>query len=71
LCTATVALVLVTFVHFLSGEEREALTRDIYGVYDNPVWGLLALVVLYGLVLDLVALFIAVLLAASASRRRA
>jgi hypothetical protein len=70
LCTATVALVLVSFVHFLSGEEREAPIRDIYGVYDNPVWGVLALVVLYGLVLCLVALFVAALRAVSASRTR-
>jgi hypothetical protein len=59
LFTAAVALVLVSFVHFLSGEEREAPIRDIYGVYDNPVWGVLALVVLYGLVFSLVALLVA------------
>jgi len=71
LCTAAVALGLVSFVHFLSGEEREAPIRDIYGVYDNPDWGLLALVALYGLVLALVALFVAALRAVSASRTRA
>ncbi len=49
LFTATVALALVAFVHFLSGEGREAPIRDIFAVYDGPVWGLLALVVLYGL----------------------
>ena len=47
LFTAAVALALVMFVHFLGGEEREAPIRDIYGVYGNPVWGVLALVVLF------------------------
>lgn len=60
LVTAAAALGLITLVHFLGGEDREAPMRDIYAVYDNPVWGILALVVLYGLILDL-----AVLLAAS------
>ena len=61
LFTAAVALALVAFVHFLSGEEREAPIRDIYSVYDDRVWGLLALVVLYGLVLSLAALFVTAL----------
>ena len=59
LFTAAVALALVTFVHFLGGEEREAPIRDIYGVYDAPLWGVLALVVLYGLILSLAALLVA------------
>jgi hypothetical protein len=71
LCTAAVALALVSFVHFLSGEEREAPMRDIYWVYDSPVWGALALVVLYGLVISLVALAVAAFRAVVASRRRA
>ena len=70
LFTATVALALVAFVHFLSGEEREAPIRDIYAVYDSPVWGLLALVVLYGLVLSLAALFVTALRAVLALRTR-
>src|SRR5829696_8550049 len=45
LFTAAVALALVTFVHFLGGEEREAPVRDIYAVYGNPLWGVLALAV--------------------------
>jgi hypothetical protein len=61
LFTAAVALALITFVHFLGGEEREAPIRDIYAVYRNPVWGVLALVVLYGLVISLLALFVAAL----------
>ena len=56
LFTAAAALGLVTFVHFLGGEEREAPIRDIYAVYDNPVWGVMAFLVLYGLILALAAL---------------
>jgi hypothetical protein len=70
LFAATVALALVAFVHFLSGEEREAPIRDIFAVYDSPVWGLLALVVLYGLVLSLAALFVTALRAVLALRTR-
>ena len=50
------ALALVTFVHFLGGEEREAPIRDIYAVYGSPLAGLLALVVLAGLLGSLLAL---------------
>ena len=70
LFTATVALALVAFVHFLSGEEREAPIRDIFAVYDSPVLGLLALVVLYGLVLSLAALFVTALRVVLALRTR-
>jgi len=71
LFTAALALALITSVHFLGGEDREAPIRDIYAVYDNPVWGVLALVVLYGLVLGLVALFVMALRALLARRARA
>jgi hypothetical protein len=67
LLTAAVALALITFVHFLGGEEREAPIRDIYAVYGNPVWGILALVVLYGLLFSLAVLFLAALRARRAS----
>jgi hypothetical protein len=70
LFTAVVALALVSFVHFLGGEEREAPIPDIYGVYDNPAWGALALAVLYGLILSLVALAVAAFRAVVASRAR-
>ena len=68
LFTAAVALALVAFVHFLGGEEREAPIPDIFAVYESPVWGLLALVVLYGLMLSLAALFVAALRAVLALR---
>jgi hypothetical protein len=70
LFTAAVALALVSFVHFLGGEEREAPIRDIYAVYDSPVWGLLAVVLFYGLVFSLAALFITALRAVLARRTR-
>ena len=69
LFTAVVALALITFVHFV-GADREAPIRDIYGAYGNPVWGMLALVVLYGLVLGLTALFVTALRALLARRAR-
>jgi hypothetical protein len=68
LFTAAVALVLVTFVHYLGVEGREAPVRDIYAVYENPMWGVLALVVLYGLLLSLAALLVAALRAVSSRR---
>ncbi|MDP8949763.1 MAG: hypothetical protein M3N00_05905 [Actinomycetota bacterium] len=71
LFTAAVALTLITFVHFLGGEEREAPIRDIYGVYGNPVGGVLALVVLYGLILGLAALAVTAFRAVLARRTRA
>ena len=55
LFTAAVLLALVSSVHFV-GEEREAPIRDIYAVYDSPVWGFLALVDLTVLVASLVML---------------
>ena len=59
LFTAAVGLAVVTFVHFLGGEEREAPIRDIYAVYANPLAGLAALVVLAGLLAGLAALLVA------------
>jgi hypothetical protein len=70
LFTAAVALALVTSVHFLGGEDREAPIRDIYAVYDDPVWGVMALVVLYGLLPSLAALFVVALRAILARRAR-
>ncbi len=55
LFVALVGLALVFSVHFV-GEEREAPIRDIYEVYGSPVSGMLALVILAGLLISLVAL---------------
>jgi hypothetical protein len=70
LFTAALALALITSVHFLGGEDREAPIRDIYAVYDNPVWGVVALVVLYGLVLSLVAVVVTAVRTIPARRAR-
>jgi hypothetical protein len=55
LFAAVVLLALVTSVHFV-GEEREAPIRDIYAVYDSPVWGFLAVVDLTILITSLLVL---------------
>lgn len=67
LFVALVGLALVFSVHFV-GADREAPIRDIYAVYEGPVGGVLALVVLYGLVLGLVALVATAFRAVVASR---
>jgi hypothetical protein len=67
LFVALVGLALVFSVHFVS-PEREAPIRDIYAVYGNPVWGVLALVVLMGLLFGLVALAVTSLRAVVAGR---
>jgi hypothetical protein len=69
LFTAAAALALVTFVHFLGGEEREAPIRDIYAVYSSPVSGLIALAILTGLLTSLVMLAITALRALRAGSR--
>jgi hypothetical protein len=70
LFVSLVALALVFSAHFV-GADREAPIRDIYAVYDNPVWGMLALVVFYALLLGLAALFVMALRALLARRARA
>ncbi len=55
LFAAAVLLALVTSVHFV-GKEREAPIRDIYAVYDSPVWGFLAVVDLTILITSLLVL---------------
>lgn len=69
LFTAVVLLALVTSVHFV-GEDREAPIRDIYAVYDSPVWGFLALVDFTVLVASLVVLTGAAIQALRLARRR-
>jgi hypothetical protein len=70
LFVALVGLALVFSVHFV-GAEREAPVRDIYAVYGSPVWGVLALVVLFGLLVGLAALAVTAFRAVVASRARA
>ncbi len=59
LFTAVVGLALVVWVHFVPTGDYEAPIEDIYAVYGSPLAGLLALVVLAGLVFSLVTLVIA------------
>ena len=59
LFTAIVGLALVVWVHFVPTGDYEAPIEDIYAVYGSPLAGLLALVVLTGLVSSLVTLVIA------------
>ena len=40
LFTAAVLFTVVILAHFV-GAQREEPIRDIYGVYDNPIWSLL------------------------------
>ena len=55
LFTAVVLFAVVTLAHFV-GAEREQPIRDIYAVYENPVWGFLALVDLAAIYLSLAVL---------------
>ena len=55
LFTAAVLIALVPSVHFV-GEDREAPIGDIYAVYENPLWGFLALVDFAGFIASLVVL---------------
>jgi hypothetical protein len=59
LFTAVVGLALVIWVHFVPTGDFEAPIEDIYAVYGSPLAGILALVVLAGLVSSLVTLAIA------------
>ncbi len=52
LFVAAVLFVVVTLAHFV-GAEREAPIRDIYEVYDSPVWGFLALADLWAIFVSL------------------
>ena len=69
LCTAVVLFMVVTLAHFV-GAEREAPMRDIYGFYDNPVWGFLALVDLGAIYISLAVLAGVAIQALLGARRR-
>jgi hypothetical protein len=59
LFTAVVGLLLVVWVHFVPTKDYEAPIEDIYAVYGSALSGLLALVVLAGLVSSLLTLVVA------------
>jgi hypothetical protein len=58
LFTAMAGLALVVWVHFVPTADYEAPMEDIYAVYGSALLGLLALVVLAGLVSSLVTLVV-------------
>src|SRR5215210_4490991 len=58
LFTSIVGLALVVWEHFIPTGDYEAPIHDIYAVYSSPLAGLLAIVVLTGLVSSLVTLVI-------------
>ena len=68
LFTAAVLFAVVTLAHFV-GAEREAPIRDIYAVYDSPMWGLLALADLTAIFISLAVLAIAAVQALRLARR--
>src|SRR5918992_3979454 len=68
LFTAAVLFMVVTLAHFV-GAEREAPGRDIYAVYDSPLWGLLALADLTAIFISLAVLAIAAVQALRLARR--
>ncbi len=69
LFTAVVGLALVVWVHFVPTGDYEAPIEDIYAVYGSPLAGLLALVVLTGLVSSLAMLLIAAIRALRSTKR--
>ena len=69
LFTAVVGLTLVVWVHFVPAGDYEAPLEDIYAVYSSPLAGLLALVVLTGLVFNLVMLATAAIWALRSTKR--
>ena len=68
LFTAVAALALVISVHFV-GEQREAPIRDIYGIYDSPAVGFLAVAELTMLIASLALLAIVAVQALRLARR--
>src|SRR5215213_11167046 len=69
LFTSIVGLALVVLVHFIPTGDYEAPIHDIYAVYGSPLAGLLALVVLTGLVSGLVTLAIVAIRALRSAKR--
>ncbi len=56
LFTALLGLTLLVWIHFVPTRYHEAPIRDIYGVYDSPVVGFLALADLVALIASVVVL---------------
>jgi len=69
LFTAVVGLALVVWVHFIPTGDYEAPIEDIYAIYGSPLAGLLAVVVLAGLVISLAMLATAAIRTLSLTKR--
>lgn len=69
LFVAFIGLALLGFVHFVPVGDYEAPLEDIYGVYESPLAGTLALAILAGLVGSVAALAIVALGAVRAGSR--
>ena len=70
LFTAVLGLTLLIWVHFVPTRDYEAPIRDIYGVYDSPVWGFLALTDLWAIFVNLALLAGVAIQTRRATRRR-
>jgi hypothetical protein len=70
LFTAVVGLSLVVWVHFVPTRDYEAPIEDIYAVYGGVLSGLLALIVLAGLVSSLVTLVVVAIWSLRSSDRQ-
>jgi hypothetical protein len=70
LFTAVVGLSLVVWVHFVPTRDYEAPIEDIYAVYGSALTGLLALIVLAGLVSSLVTLVVMAIWSLRTSERQ-
>ena len=70
LFTAVVGLSLVVWVHFVPTSDYEAPIEDIYAVYGSALSGLLALIVLAGLVASLVTLVVMAIWSLRTSERQ-
>ena len=69
LFVAAVGLALLGFVHFVPTGDHEAPIRDIYMIYESPLAGMFALVVLAGLIASVAALGVVALGALRARSR--
>ena len=71
LFVSVAGLALISFVHFVPVGGHEAPMRDIYSVYDSPLVGLLALVILAGLITSVTMLAVVALRALLIKERMA
>ncbi len=70
LFTALLGLTLLVWIHFVPTRYHEAPIRDIYGVYDSPVVGFLAVADLVALIASVVVLVDVAIRAVRGGRRQ-